>query len=47
MTSTTMTMDGNMAGVVAGERGGRAGAAAEAAAALNLENGDDNGIVVD
>ena len=30
-----------------GEQGGRAGAAAEAASALNLENGDDNGVVVD
>ena len=47
MTSTTTTMAGNVAGAAAGERGGRAGAAAEAASALNVENGDDAGVVVD
>ncbi len=47
MTATTTTMAGNVAGAAAGERGGRAGAVAEAACALNLENGDDAGIVVD
>jgi hypothetical protein len=47
MTLTTMTMAGNVAGAVGGEQGGRAGAAAEAASALNLENCDDNGVVVD
>ena len=47
MTLTTTTMAGNVAGAAAGEQGGRAGAAAEAASALNLENGDDDGVVVD
>ncbi len=47
MTLTTTTMAGNVAGAAAGEWGGCAGAAAEAASALNLENGDDNGVVVD
>jgi hypothetical protein len=47
MTSMTMTMAGIVAGATARERGGRAGAVAEAACALNLENGDDAGVVVD
>ena len=47
ITSTTTTMAGNVAGAAAGERGGRAGAVEEAACTLNLENGDDAGIVVD
>ena len=47
MTLTTTTMSGNVAGAAAGERGGRAGAVAEAASALNLENGNDAGVVVD
>ncbi len=40
-------MAGNMAGAVVGEQGGCAGAVAEAVSALNLENGDDNGVVID
>ena len=36
-----------VAGVAAGEQGGGAGAAAEAASGLDIENGDDNGIVID
>jgi hypothetical protein len=47
MTLTTATMAGNVAGAAMGERGGRAGAAAEATSAFSLENGNDNGVVVD
>ena len=47
MTSTTTKMAGNVAGAAAGEQGGCVGAAAEAASVLNLENGDDDGVVVD
>ena len=46
MTLTTTTVAGNVAGAAVGERGGRAGAVAEAACALNLENGNDAGIVL-
>ena len=47
MTLTTTTMAGNVAGAAAGGRGGPPGAAAEAACVLNLENGNDAGVVVD
>ncbi len=47
MTSTTTAMAGNVAEVAVGEQEGRAGAAVEALSVLNLENGDDAGIVVD
>ena len=46
MTLTATTMAGNVTGAAAGERGGCTGAVAEAACALNLENGDDAGIVL-
>ena len=47
MTLTTAMMAGHVAGAVAGEQGGCAGAAAEATSALKLENGDEDGVVID
>ena len=47
MTLMTTTMAGNVAGAAVGEQGGRAGTVVEAVSALKLENGNDDGIVVD
>ena len=47
ITKTATTMAGKVAGAVAGEQGGRAGAVAEAASALNIENKDEDGAVID
>ena len=47
MTLTTTIMASKVVGAAGGKRGGYNGAAAEAMSALNLENGNDNGVVVD
>ena len=47
ITKSAMTMARKVAGTAAGEQGGHAGAAAETASALNIENNNDDGVVID